>query len=155
MKNSKIFTSEKNLAQELIFMLQRNHITYYSQRRLPKTNVIKSKLYNTKGGWYIYFHKNNKKDRLYYDGNNVFTRINHISNEDYSGPVYNLEVNNCPEYIANNIIVHNCIVGWSETKQAFEVRNSWGENWGVKGYCWIDKDYISANITANIWVPTI
>ena len=47
------------------------------------------------------------------------------------------------------------IVSWSESKQAFEVRNSWGEGWGVKGYCWMDKDYIASNVTSDIWVPTI
>ncbi len=47
------------------------------------------------------------------------------------------------------------IVGWSESKQAFEVRNSWGEDWGVKGYCWMDKGYITASVTADIWVPTV
>jgi C1A family cysteine protease len=48
-----------------------------------------------------------------------------------------------------------CIVGWSEERQAFEVRNSWGEDWGVKGYCWMHKDYFSADITSDIWVPTL
>lgn len=155
MNNSKIFTSEKNLAQELIFMLQRNHITYYSQKRNSKLNIIKGKSCNTKGGWNIYFHKNNSKDRLYYDNGQIFTRITKIETENYKGPVYNLEVDNCHEYIANNIIVHNCIVGWSEAKQAFEVRNSWGTDWGVKGYCWMHKSYIASSITRDIWVPTI
>ena len=48
-----------------------------------------------------------------------------------------------------------CITGWSETKQAFEVRNSWGKDWGVRGYCWMDKNYITNSITKDIWVPTL
>jgi C1A family cysteine protease len=48
-----------------------------------------------------------------------------------------------------------CIVGWSEDRQAFEIRNSWGENWGVKGYCWMDKEYIASNVTTDIWAATL
>ena len=28
-------------------------------------------------------------------------------------------------------------VGYDDSKQAWRIRNSWGENWGEKGYCWI------------------
>lgn len=55
-------------------------------------------------------------------------------------------------YIGGHAMV---IVGWSDEKQAFEVRNSWGESWGVNGYCWMDKNYIAASITSDIWVPTV
>ena len=55
-------------------------------------------------------------------------------------------------YIGGHCMV---IVGWSEEKQAFEVRNSWGEGWGNRGYCWMDKNYIAANITTDLWVPTV
>lgn len=47
------------------------------------------------------------------------------------------------------------IVGWSESKLAFEVRNSWGTDWGVNGYCWMDKDYIASNVTSDIWAATV
>jgi C1A family cysteine protease len=47
------------------------------------------------------------------------------------------------------------IVGWSESKQAFEVRNSWGTGWGVNGYCWMDKNYIASSITSDIWAATV
>jgi len=46
-------------------------------------------------------------------------------------------------------------VSWCDTRQAFEVRNSWGLDWGVKGYCWMDKNYLASDITSDIWVPTI
>ena len=30
------------------------------------------------------------------------------------------------------------IVGWDDQKGAWHVKNSWGTNWGIKGYMWID-----------------
>jgi len=78
-------------------------------------------------------------------GTKVAESFKHITND---AVVFNPKKG----YIGGHAMV---IVGWSETKQAFEVRNSWGEDWGVKGYCWMDKDYISASITADIWVPTV
>jgi C1A family cysteine protease len=33
-------------------------------------------------------------------------------------------------------------VGYSDTDQLFIVRNSWGENWGDSGYCYIPYDYL-------------
>lgn len=35
------------------------------------------------------------------------------------------------------------IVGYSEHDQTFIVRNSWGERWGDKGYCYMPYDYIA------------
>lgn len=32
--------------------------------------------------------------------------------------------------------------GYDETKQVFIIRNSWGESWGDKGYCYIPYSYI-------------
>jgi C1A family cysteine protease len=55
-------------------------------------------------------------------------------------------------YIGGHCMV---IVGWDESRQAFEVRNSWGEDWGVKGYCWMAAGYIASDITSDIWVPTV
>lgn len=34
-------------------------------------------------------------------------------------------------------------VGYSDQSRAFIVRNSWGEAWGDKGYCYIPYDYMS------------
>lgn len=32
------------------------------------------------------------------------------------------------------------IVGYDDTKKAFKIMNSWGANWGDKGYVWVDYD---------------
>ena len=30
------------------------------------------------------------------------------------------------------------IVGWDDSKQAYLIKNSWGPNWGEKGYIWVE-----------------
>lgn len=35
-----------------------------------------------------------------------------------------------------------CIIGYDDDKQAFEVLNSWGSNWGNGGFCWISYKYV-------------
>lgn len=34
------------------------------------------------------------------------------------------------------------VVGYDDSKQAWEVRNSWGAAWGDKGYFWLDYAYL-------------
>ncbi|CAF1483212.1 unnamed protein product [Adineta steineri] len=44
-------------------------------------------------------------------------------------------------------------VGYSDESNAFIVRNSWGEKWGDKGYCYIPYDYIvNPKLCFDVWV---
>lgn len=44
------------------------------------------------------------------------------------------------------------ITGWSYSKQAYKVRNSWSPYWGEGGYCWLHKDYITSEYAGGMWV---
>ncbi len=48
------------------------------------------------------------KDLLYRDGK-VFRRVQAVTRVAYRGPVYNLEIEGDPSYLANGFLVHNCV----------------------------------------------
>lgn len=66
----------------------------------------------------------------------------------YSSGVFDENANVAGPDDVNHAVV---IVGWDDEKEAFLVKNSWGEKWGMDGYFWIK--YGTNNIgTATIWV---
>ena len=45
-----------------------------------------------------------------------------------------------------------CAVGYDDSTKMFTVRNSWGENWGLKGYFKMPYDYISnPDLASDFW----
>jgi C1A family cysteine protease len=44
------------------------------------------------------------------------------------------------------------IVGYANTKNLFIVRNSWGSNWGDKGYFYLPYNYITKKLAYDFWV---
>lgn len=43
--------------------------------------------------------------------------------------------------------------GWSDSKQAFLIRNSWGEDWGQSGYFWMPYEYITnTHLASDFWI---
>jgi len=63
------------------------------------------------------------------------------------------EIDDVKENANKSDTIHSChamvIVGFSEDLKMFVVRNSWGDNWGDKGYCYIPYAYIDNNDLLN------
>ena len=46
-----------------------------------------------------------------------------------------------------------CLVGYSDSKKAFLVRNSWSTAWGLAGYFWMAYDYVAdSRLSSDFWV---
>jgi C1A family cysteine protease len=57
--------------------------------------------------------------------------------------------------IGERILGGHCmnICGWNDKEGMFDVRNSWGEGWGIKGYCKIPYEYIlNRKFSSDFWV---
>lgn len=44
-----------------------------------------------------------------------------------------------------------CMVGYDDSKKSFRVVNSWGKNWGDKGFGWISYDYLTSAPWYDAW----
>lgn len=43
-------------------------------------------------------------------------------------------------------------VGYNDEQRVFIVRNSWGNNWGLNGYCLMPYEYLlTAHLTNDFW----
>lgn len=144
-KDCGIFTSEKKLAQSLLFLLQRNRLIYNIFNVKPKQNVkFSNGIYNTKGGYQIGFHSPQKRDNIKYDKNYLISRIYNIKKNKYKGEVYNLEIEDKNEYLANNILVHNCYDWKIINNETYLVAQLSNGNIGDNGLMYFSKNVINS-----------
>jgi C1A family cysteine protease len=43
------------------------------------------------------------------------------------------------------------LVGYDSDKQWFIVRNSWGDSWGERGYCYLEFAYVVSSLASDFW----
>ena len=59
-----------------------------------------------------------------------------------------------PDVSTESLLGYHCvlIVGFDDSKLMFKVANSWGTNWGQKGYCYLPYAYVTnGNLSFDFW----
>jgi len=155
-----IFTSKKNLLEEMTFILKRLKLIFFIQRRKSRISKINGKFCNCNAAFNVSImsldsdmNQKRTKHRGIYEKQYLISKITNVPvSEYYKGKVYNLEVENDQSYTANGIAVHNCAVGYDDKIQRFVVRNSWGIKWGMKGYFTMPYEYLAdRNLSDDFW----
>lgn len=154
-----ISTAEENLKDSLLFILARLNLLYSYNFILPRKRIIKNKIVNTKGLYNIWIHNIDEnfnqirtKHTTIYAKDYLIQKIVRINKLYYSGEVYNLEIEEDNSYVVENVVVHNCAVGYDQDKKIFLARNSWGQKWGQNGSFTIPFEYvINPELASDFW----
>mgnify|MGYP003640670417 CR=1 FL=1 len=145
------------------FMIEDLHTMLLSLQHSPYINKLsyKDKTYgneNWSDKYEICWSLNIKKETNWWSESNFICRIKNVETKTLTDKVYNLEVENTHTYIANGIVVHNCILAVDDAhrRPGVLVQNSWGTwNAGPKrhnqpdGSFWVDADDIERLILSQ------
>ena len=95
------------LAQCINKAYHRHCSVYFVQRK--HSTVIEGRTVNQRDQYQLAFTLNNgANDRGFYEDGYIWSPIKSVTEEDYDGLVYNMEVENDNSYQVQNVIVHNC-----------------------------------------------
>ena len=97
--------------------------------------------------------RTNLNNRFWYNGE-YYMEIKNITTEEYSGKVYNIEVENTHTYVINNISVHNCYIGSVDDNiegifDAYKEMGLLSKHGGGIGWDWNDIRAIGGDIDGN------
>ncbi len=113
-------TTSYKLAQQLKFLLTRQGIcpSIYTEEEKVKDGVHHKKCYRIHvGGWSVRklakllaeeIAKKELTNDSWADKNYLYLPINSVNKIEYSGKVYNLEVENAHSYTTDSALIHNC-----------------------------------------------
>lgn len=80
---------------------------YFTRR--PNTTVIEGRTVNQKDTYSLtYKLEDGIQDKAFYEDGYIWSPINDVKTEEYTGLVYNFSVEDDESYVVQNIIVHNC-----------------------------------------------
>jgi hypothetical protein len=134
--NEDLKNGKKQLTQKQIEARRNNIKNINNNKELTKMRGLKTA--------YTRFHQDKYetfeeylKVKLH---NHKIVSIEKCENED----VYDITVDKYHNFaIDSGIFVHNCAVGYDDTRQLIKFKNSWSNNWGQNGYGYISYNYFN------------
>lgn len=116
------------------------------------TTASKTGFPNAKPLHYICWYPNGKHGTTRLTDDYLLVPVKSVFFVPYSGKVFNYEVELSHTYLADGLIVHNCMCGTGIKKISgqwhLETKNSWGEKWGWNGFCFIPESYFGRGLDA-------
>lgn len=77
-------------------------------------------------------------------GFSVFASINEVTSENDTIPFPDED----DQFEGGHAVL---AIGYDDTREALLIRNSWGEQWGNKGYAWLPYKYVEYGLAKDFW----
>lgn len=96
-----------DIAQCIAKAFKRPYSVYFTSR--PKTCEIEGRIVNQRDSYTVVFKQDTRiQDKAFNENEYNWSPINNITQQEYNGLVYNIEVEDDNSYVVQGLIVHNC-----------------------------------------------